>query len=241
MIAWRLPGTAFPDVAGALATPNGLLAASETISTEDLLAAYPQGIFPWYSVGDPVLWWSPDPRMVLRTDEFRVSRSLHKTLRAVMADPAWDLRLDHDFAAVMRACAQPRNGQDGTWITEEIIAAYVGLAARDMAHSIEVWKDGALVGGAYGVAMGRMFFGESMFARVTDASKIALAALVALLSHERVPVIDCQQKTAHLASLGAREMPRADFCVHVAQAAAQTPVDWRIYRNTPLNRLLEKY
>jgi leucyl/phenylalanyl-tRNA--protein transferase len=241
MIAWLLPGRPFPDVAGALDTPNGLLAASETLSTADLVAAYPRGIFPWYSDGDPVLWWCPDPRMVLRTADLRVSRSLRKTLRAVLADPGWELRLDHDFAAVMRACAQPRDDQDGTWISAEIIAAYSGLAARDMAHSLEVWKDGALVGGAYGVAMGRMFFGESMFARVTDASKIALAGLVALLSQEQVPVIDCQQKTAHLASLGAREMPRSEFCAHVAQAASLAPIDWRSYRNTPLNRLLEKY
>jgi len=241
MIAWLQPGAPFPDVSGALDTPNGLLAASDTVSTGDLVAAYPRGIFPWYSDGDPVLWWCPDPRMVLRTAQFRVSHSLRKKLRGVRGDPAWELRLDHDFGAVMRACAQPRDGQAGTWISEEIIAAYGGLAALDMAHSMEVWKDGLLVGGAYGVAMGRMFFGESMFARVTDASKIALAALVALLSQEQVPVIDCQQRTAHLASLGACEMPRAAFCAHVAQAAALAPVDWRPYRNTALNRLLEKY
>jgi len=241
MIAWRQPGAPFPDVAEALDTPNGLLAASESVTTGDLLVAYPQGIFPWYSEGDPVLWWCPDPRMVLRTADFRVSRSLRKTLRTVRGDPAWELRLDHDFAAVVRACAQPRDGQDGTWISEEIIAAYCGLAALDMAHSAEVWKDGLLVGGAYGVAMGRMFFGESMFARVTDASKIALAGLVALLSQEQVPVIDCQQRTSHLASLGGREMPRRAFCAHVAQAATLAPVNWRPYRNTPLNSLLEKY
>jgi leucyl/phenylalanyl-tRNA--protein transferase len=241
MIAWLEPGTPFPDVSSALETPNGLLAASESVTTEDLLAAYPKGIFPWYSEGDPVLWWSPDPRMVLPTAEFRVSRSLRKTLRAVARDPSWELTLDRDFTGVMRACAAPRDGQAGTWISEEIIAAYGGLAQRDLAHCVEVWHDGALVGGAYGVAMGRMFFGESMFSRVTDASKIALSALVALLSQEQVPVIDCQQRTAHLASLGAREMRRSAFCAHVAQAAAQQPVDWRAYRDTPLNRLLEKY
>ena len=241
MIAWLQPGEPFPDVRVALDMPNGLLAASASVSTGDLVAAYPRGIFPWYSEGDPVLWWSPDPRMVLHTAELRVSRSLRKVLRAVAADPAWELHLDRDFAAVMRACAAPRAGQEGTWISEEIIAAYVGLAARDMAHSLEVWHEGALVGGAYGVSMGRMFYGESMFSRVTDASKIALAGLVALLSQEQVPVIDCQQRTAHLASLGAREMPRAQFCAHVAKAAALTPVDWRPYRNAPLNRLLEKY
>ena len=241
MIAWLEPGAPFPDVARALKTPNGLLAASEAVTTEDLVAAYPKGIYPWYSEGDPVLWWCPDPRMVLPTAELRVSRSLRKTLRALARDPAWELRLDGDFTAVMRACAAPRDGQEGTWISEEIIAAYGGLARRDLAHSMEVWKDGLLVGGAYGVAMGRMFFGESMFSRVTDASKIALAALVALLSQEQVPVIDCQQRTPHLASLGAREMQRSAFCAHVAQATALQPVDWRAYRDTPLNRLLEKY
>jgi leucyl/phenylalanyl-tRNA--protein transferase len=241
MIAWLEPGAPFPDVARALKTPNGLLAASEAVTTEDLVAAYPKGIFPWYSEGDPVLWWCPDPRMVLPTAELRVSRSLRKTLRALTRDPAWELRLDVDFTAVMRACAAPRDGQEGTWISEEIIAAYGGLARRDLAHSMEVWKDGILVGGAYGVAMGRMFFGESMFSRVTDASKIALATLVALLSQEQVPVIDCQQRTPHLASLGAREMQRSAFCAHVAQATALQPVDWRAYRDAPLNRLLEKY
>jgi leucyl/phenylalanyl-tRNA--protein transferase len=241
MIAWLEPGAPFPDVAGALDTPNGLLAASDSVTTASLLAAYPRGIFPWYSEGDPVLWWCPDPRMVLPTAEFRVSRSLRKRLAAVARDPSWEIRLDHDFTAVMRACAAPRPGQDGTWISEEVIAAYSGLAALDHAHSVEVRKDGELVGGAYGVSLGRMFFGESMFSRRTDASKVALAALVALLSQEQVPVIDCQQRTAHLASLGAREMPRGAFCAHVARAAALEPVDWRAYRDTPLNRLLEKY
>jgi leucyl/phenylalanyl-tRNA--protein transferase len=241
MIAWLEPGAPFPDVAGAMESPNGLLAASEDITTAHLLAAYPRGIFPWYSEGDPVLWWSPDPRMVLHTAELRVSRSLRKRLAAVARDPAWDIRLDSDFTAVMRACAAPRAGQEGTWISEEIITAYAGLAARDQAHSLEVWHDGALVGGAYGVSLGRMFFGESMFSRQTDASKVALSALVALLSQEQVPVIDCQQRTQHLASLGAREMPRRAFCAHVAQAAALEPIDWRAYRDKPLNRLLEKY
>jgi leucyl/phenylalanyl-tRNA--protein transferase len=241
MIAWLEPGAPFPDVAGAMDAPNGLLAASETVTTASLLAAYPRGIFPWYSEGDPVLWWCPDPRMVLPTAEFRVARSLRKRLAAVARDPAWEIRLDSDFTAVMRACAEPRAGQEGTWISEEIIGAYGGLARQDMAHSIEVWHDGLLVGGAYGVALGRMFFGESMFSRRTDASKVALATLVALLSQEQVPVIDCQQRTPHLASLGAREMQRSAFCAHVAQAVALEPVDWRAYRDNPLNRLLEKY
>lgn len=239
MIAWREPGTPFPPVLSALEQPNGLLAASPRLTAKDLEAAYALGIFPWYSEGDPVLWWCPDPRMVLPTAEFRISHSLGKTLRSVAVDAECDLWLDRDFVAVMRSCAAPRTRQDGTWISEEVIAAYAELARRDLAHSIELWEGGRLAGAAYGVSLGRMFFGESMFSAVRDGSKIALATLVAILSREGVPVIDCQQRTPHLASLGAREIPRRDFCAHVAAAAAQAPVDWRAYRGTRLNRFLE--
>jgi leucyl/phenylalanyl-tRNA--protein transferase len=238
MIAWLEPGQPFPDVGSALASPNGLLAATAQVNARWLLAAYPRGIFPWYGEGDPVLWWCPDPRMVLPTAQFRVTRSLRKTLRAVVADPHRDLRLDSDFEAVMRACAAPREGQEGTWISEEIIAAYAALARRDQAHSIELWEDGRLVGGAYGVSLGRMFFGESMFSAARDASKIALATLVALLQHEGVPMIDCQQRTAHLASLGAREIGRREFCAHVARYVQDPAPDWQAYRGMRLNRLL---
>jgi len=241
MIAWLEPGIPFPDVEAALAAPNGLLAASDTVTTEQLLQAYARGIFPWYSEGDPVFWWCPQPRLVLHTDRLRVSRSLRKTLHAVRVDPRCELRIDVDFEAVMRACAAPRAGQAGTWISEEIIAAYVGLARRGQAHSMEFWRDGRLAGGAYGVSLGRMFFGESMFSRERDTSKIALAALVALLWRERVPVIDCQQRTAHLISLGAEEMPRGAFCAHVAQSVTRDPVDWAVYRDQRLNGLLESY
>lgn len=241
MIAWLEAGAPFPAPGAALDFPNGLLAASAAVDTDLLLQAYPRGIFPWYAEGDPVLWWCPDPRLVLHTAELRVSRSLRKTLRAVARSDAWELRLDRDFEAVMRACAAPRRGQEGTWISEDIVAAYGGLARRDLAHSVEVLHQGRLVGGLYGVSLGRMFFGESMFSQARDASKIALAALVALLSQEQVPVIDCQQRTAHLVSLGAREVARRDFCAHVALAATLDPVCWDVYRAAPLNRLLEKY
>jgi len=239
MIGWLEPGTPFPDVESALEFPNGLLAASEHVDERWLLAAYPKGIFPWFAEGDPVLWWCPDPRMVLFTDELRISRSLGKTLRAAAADPARSLRLDEDFEGVMRACAAPRKDEPGTWISEEMIAAYAGLARRDLAHSIELWEDGRLAGGAYGVSLGRMFFGESMFSAARDASKICLAALVQILRHEGVPVIDCQQKTAHLASLGAREIGRREFSAHLARVVGQPPVDWRKYRGVRLNSLLE--
>jgi leucyl/phenylalanyl-tRNA--protein transferase len=241
MIAWLEPGAPFPDVDTALDRPNGLLAASEHLSAAQLRAAYPLGIFPWYSEGDPVLWWCPDPRMVLFTEEFRVSRSLRKTLRAVASDTGRELCLDHDFEAVMRACAAPRAGQDGTWISPEVVAAYGDLARAGLAHSVELRRGGELVGGLYGVSLGRMFFGESMFSRAPDASKIALAGLVALLRQEQVPVIDCQQRTAHLASLGAREITRREFCERLRQSVDRDPVDWSAYRGVRLNRLLETY
>ena len=241
MIPWLEPGAPFPPVSRALDRPNGLLAASVSLSPEQLIAAYRLGIFPWYSEGDPVLWWCPNPRMVLLTAQFHVSRSLRKTLRAVARDPARELRFDYDFAAVMRCCAAPRHGQDGTWISEEIVGAYCELAKRDLAHSVELWHQDRLVGGLYGVSLGRMFYGESMFSRVRDGSKIVLATLVAILSQEQVPVIDCQQRTLHLASLGAREVPRRDFCEHVARLVAQPPINWSVYRGVRLNRFLEKY
>lgn len=241
MIDWLHPGDPFPPVAAALAHPNGLLAASGELSVDRLIDAYRRGIFPWYAEGEPVLWWCPDPRMVLFTDEFKVARSLRKKLRAVARSDALRLTCDAAFEAVMRACAAPRAGQDGTWITEAMVRAYVALHRRDLAHSIEVWRGGELVAGLYGVALGRMFYGESMFTRATDASKIALAALVQLLRNEQVPVIDCQQNTGHLASLGAREIRRADFCAHVAAATRRTPIDWSNYRAETLNLLLGSY
>jgi len=208
MIPWLPPEPVFPPLETALAEPNGLLAAGGDLSPHRLLAAYSRGIFPWYSKGEPILWWSPDPRMVLFPDEIRISRSLARTLR----NKPYEARLDTAFSEVMAACAiAPREGQAGTWITREMRAAYERLHALGFAHSVETWIDGKLAGGLYGVAIGRAFFGESMFAHVTDASKIALAHLGAQLRRLGFGIIDCQMETAHLASLGARPIPRAEF------------------------------
>lgn len=238
MIPWLEANAPFPAVDAALDEPSGLLAASERLSAARLVAAYRLGIFPWYGSGEPVLWWCPEPRMVLCTKEFHVSRSLRKVLRATAASSSREVRVDQDFEGVMRACAAPRPGQDGTWIDEAIIAAYGELARDGLAHSIEVRDEGRLVGGLYGVCLGRMFYGESMFSRAANTSKIALAGLVAILSREGVPVIDCQQRTRHLASLGGRTMTRRSFCAHVAVASSLAPVDWSRYRGTRLNDLL---
>lgn len=240
MIPWLARGQPFPPVDAALAEPNGLLAASRGLSVQRLLDAYRHGIFPWYSEGEPVLWWSPDPRMVLFTDEFRVSRTFGKTLRRTARSSRIELRANSAFEDVMRACAEPRERDGGTWISEEMIAAYTALHRIGAAVSVETWLDGALVGGLYGIALGRMFYGESMFARVTDASKVALATLVRLLLCEKVRVIDCQQNTRHLASLGAREIRRADFLAHLETAAGGASIDWRAYTNRRLNDLLNE-
>ena len=238
MIPWLAPGQPFPPVSAALHNPNGLLAASAELTAERLLAAYPQGIFPWYSEEEPVLWWSPDPRMVLFTDELRVSRSFAKTLRKAAHDTSIELRFDADFDAVIQACAEPRGDDAGTWITDGVADAYMELHRRGLAHSIETWVGGRLAGGLYGVALGRMFYGESMFSRVPDASKIALAVLVRVMRSERVRVIDCQQNTRHLASLGAREISRREFVAHVNTSVRAAPINWAEYTGRPLNALL---
>jgi len=228
MIPWLETDTPFPDVSEALTDDApGLLAAGADLSPQRLLAAYRRGIFPWFSEGQPILWWSTDPRMVLMTDDFRVSDSLKKTLRKVARDARSDVRFDSAFEQVMRACAAPRRDGPGTWISEDIIAGYTGLHALGYAHSAELWRDGELVGGAYGVCIGRMFYGESMFARVTDGSKIALAHLVRFLRAHGVAMIDCQQQTGHLASLGAAPITRDAFLAHVRHAIAQPAIaDW---------------
>ena len=213
MIPWLSAGDSFPPLDTALDDPNGLLAASEGLSWQRLLAAYSHGIFPWYSAGQPVLWWSPDPRMVLFTDEFKLSRSLRKTV----ASGRFELRVDSAFDDVMQGCASPREGQDGTWITSAVRRGYGDLFERGFAHSVESWRDGELVGGLYGVAIGRMFFGESMFALEADASKVALAHLVRQLRQWQFPMIDCQQQTAHLASLGARPIARVEFAASLSR------------------------
>ncbi|MBK7262124.1 MAG: leucyl/phenylalanyl-tRNA--protein transferase [Rubrivivax sp.] len=190
----------------------GLVAAGGQVTPERLEEAYRKGIFPWYSAGQPVLWWSPDPRMVLPVADFKLSRSLRKTLRRFVQTPGNELRVDSAFDRVIRACADaPRDGQDGTWIGPAMLDAYIEWHARGRVHSVETWVDGELVGGLYGIAIGRMFFGESMFSHATDASKIALAGLICLCREHGLPLIDCQQNTRHLASFGAREISRADF------------------------------
>lgn len=201
------PDIAFPDVELALRDPDGLLALGGDLSLPRLLAAYRSGIFPWYGPRQPILWWSPDPRLVLYPAALHVSRSLAKTLRS----DRFRVTLDHDFAAVIRACAAPRPGQAGTWITPEMQAAYTALHAAGFAHSVECWLDGRLAGGLYGVALGRIFFGESMFARASDASKVAFVHLVRELERRDFRLIDCQVHTAHLASLGAAPLPRREF------------------------------
>jgi len=241
MIPWLAPGDPFPPVERSLAHPDGLLAASRHIDADTLLLAYAQGIFPWYAERDPVLWWSPDPRMVLFTDEFVARRSLVRRIRAGLNADRFEVRVDADFAATMRDCAAPRPGQDGTWITPAMRDAYGELHRRGLAHSVEVVAGGRRIGGLYGVAIGRMFFGESMFSVEPDASKIALAALVQLLRLEKVPMLDCQQETSHLASLGARAIARADFCSRVAAAARQTPINWLRYRGDGVSNLLRAY
>jgi leucyl/phenylalanyl-tRNA--protein transferase len=243
MIPWLSPGEPFPPVTAAMKRPNGLLAASlpSDLTAERLVQAYRAGIFPWYSQGEPALWWSPDPRMVLFVDEFHVSRSMRRQLREVAADLDLDLRADSAFETVMRACAAPRPGQDGTWITEPIVAGYCALARNGLAHCLELWRGRQLLGGIYGVCLGRMFFGESMFSRCPNGSKIALTTLVALLRREGVAMIDCQQSTAHLASLGAREIARMQFTGRVAEAVQRAPIDWSTYRGIRLNSLLSDH
>ncbi|RZI41156.1 leucyl/phenylalanyl-tRNA--protein transferase [Herbaspirillum sp. HC18] len=235
MIPWLDTGVPFPDVSTALTEMDGapgLLAAGGDLSPKRLLDAYRRGIFPWFSEGQPILWWSTDPRMVLFTERFSLSHSLKKTLKKVQksttTDHRWNIRFDSAFEQVMRACAAPRKDGAGTWISEDIIRGYCGLHRQGYAHSSEVWLDGRLVGGAYGVCIGRMFYGESMFARVTDASKIALAYLVHFLRQQGVVLIDCQQETSHLASLGASPIPRTEFIAHLRIATQQPAIEsWR--------------
>ena len=232
MIPWlRGPQDPLPDTRRALGPDSdapGLLAAGGELTPQRLAEAYAKGVFPWYSEGQPVLWWSPDPRMVLLTDEFRLKRSLRKTIGKFIRTSGCEIRIDHDFRRVITACARtPRDGQDGTWIVPEMVEAYVAWHGLGTVHSFETWVGGELAGGLYGVSLGRMFFGESMFSHRTDASKIALAALVALCREHGIEMIDCQQVTAHLASLGARPLPRAQFLAHLELAVAQpAPRDW---------------
>ena len=231
MIAWLEPDEPLPDTALALG-PNsdapGLLAAGHDLSPRRLTEAYRRGIFPWFSAGQPVLWWTTDPRMVLPVAQFKLSKSLAKTLRRFVRDPACEVRIDSAFAQVIEACARtPRGGQAGTWIVPPMVAAYSAWHRSGRVHSFETWVDARLAGGLYGVAIGRMFFGESMFAWASDASKIALAALVAFCRTHGITLIDCQQNTAHLATLGAHELPRGAFEQHLRSVSDQPDIaDW---------------
>lgn len=207
MIPWLAAEDAFPDVGQALRQPNGLLAAGAGLDRWRLLDAYCRGIFPWFSGEDPILWWSPDPRTVLFTDEFIISRSLRKIQRRGQ----FEIRVDCAFERVIDECSAPRAGQNGTWITARMKHAYCELHDHGHAHSVECWREGILVGGLYGLAIGRMFFGESMFTRETGASKAALGALVQQLARWQFPLIDCQMETTHLASLGARPIRRTEY------------------------------
>ncbi|UVE16075.1 leucyl/phenylalanyl-tRNA--protein transferase [Pseudomonas sp. LS44] len=213
----------FPPLEKALHEPNGLLAAGGDLSAERLIQAYRHGCFPWYQDGQPLLWWSPDPRTVLFPDELHVSRSLSKFMRQGQLK----VTFDQDFAAVIRACSAPRDYANGTWITLPMQSAYLELHARGIAHSVEVWRGDELVGGLYGLAMGQLFFGESMFSRIDNASKVGFVTLVEQLQEWGFALIDCQMPTQHLHSLGARAIPRAQFADYLARHLDQdTAADW---------------
>ncbi len=206
----------FPSPERALGDPQGLLAVGGSLSPARLLSAYRQGIFPWYAAGQPILWWSPDPRMVLYPERIKISRSLRKTLRKNI----FRVTMDTSFEEVITRCAEPRSGETGTWLTPEMMAAYCRLSRLGYAHSVEVWRDASVVGGLYGVAIGRVFYGESMFSRTRDASKIALVALARQLQRWKFAVIDCQMHTAHLSSMGADTLCRSAFLKLVRQFCA---------------------
>ncbi len=226
-IAANRYGARLPPLDMALDEPNGLLAAHGDLSPPTLLAAYRAGVFPWYSAGQPILWWSPDPRAVLYPARFHVSRSLARTLRR----GHFCVTADREFAAVMRACAMPRHADDGTWITDDMFAAYTALHALGHAHSFECWHGDKLAGGLYGVAIGRVFYGESMFSRMSDASKVALAAACRWLANWGYALFDCQVASGHLGTLGAVVLPRAQFAAALSTLCAQEPSEsaWRVF------------
>ena len=219
----RDPPEALPPTRYALREPNGLLAVGGSLSPEWILHAYRRGVFPWFSEGQPILWWTPDPRAVLFPGEFRRSRSLGKSIR----NAGFEVRLDTAFAEVVAACAAPRRREPGTWITAEMHRSYVELHERGLAHSIEAWREGELVGGLYGVAIGKVFFGESMFSRARDASKVALSSLVDECDRRGIRLIDCQMATDHLSSLGSRSIPRRDFERLLASLCRDAADLWR--------------
>jgi leucyl/phenylalanyl-tRNA--protein transferase len=231
MLTWIDETTPLPPARLAMGPDDdapGLVAVGGRVTPVRLEEAYRKGIFPWYSAGQPVLWWSPDPRMVLPVAEFRLSHSLRKVIRRFARTQGCEIRIDSAFAQVMAHCANtPRDGQDGTWIVPAMQDAYLAWHRLGRVHSVETWIDGQLVGGLYGVSIGRMFFGESMFSHRCDASKISLAALVCLCRAHGVPWIDCQQNTGHLASLGAHEVPRIAFEAHLGRTLGAADIeDW---------------
>lgn len=230
-LPWLAPGAPFPSPASAWGESDpapGLLAGGGALDVDSLVRAYSQGIFPWFSDGQPILWWSPDPRMVLHVAEFKLHRSFRKTLQQVQLDSRFEIRIDSAFNQVIRACAtQPRPGQPGTWIVPEMVQAYEALHHAGFAHSVEVWEQGQLIGGLYCVALGKAVFGESMFSRAPDSSKIALAVLICFCRRHGIELIDCQQNTRHLASLGAREISRAIFTDQVARSAVVAAPRWQ--------------
>lgn len=213
------PNQAFPAIETALTDPDGLLAAGGCLSPQRLVNAYQQGIFPWFNEDDPILWWSPNPRLVLYPETLKVSRSLKKTIR----QQKFTLSYNHAFAQVMQHCASARNKQANTWITEEMFHAYHQLHQQGIAHSFEAWFDGELVGGLYGIAIGQVFFGESMFQTKTDASKVAFCHLIQQLIEWNYQLIDCQVHSEHLCSLGAKEINRADFLQQLQQHCLNKP------------------
>ena len=226
MLTWlQRDSLAFPPLDRALREPNGLLAAGGDLRAERLIAAYRHGCFPWFSEGQPVLWWSPDPRTVLFPEEFHLSRSLARLMR----QQRFRVTFDQDFAAVIEGCAGPRDNADGTWITDSMRAAYLELHQRGLAHSVEVWQGDALVGGLYGLAMGRLFFGESMFSRADNASKVGFATLVGKLKEWGFALIDCQMPTRHLHSFGARPIARQAFADYLQRYLDQpSTADWHV-------------
>lgn len=230
-VPWLEPGQPFPPVDSAWGPSDpapGLLAAGGVLDVPTLVAAYSQGIFPWYSSGQPILWWSTDPRMILEPCRFRLHRSLRKEIQSLLRQERLQIRVDHDFSSVIRRCAHtPRDGQQGTWILPSMIEAYIRLHRSGLAHSVETSIDGELVGGLYCVGLGGMVFGESMFSHRSNASKIALAALVALCRASGVSMIDCQQETRHLASMGAAPVPRSAFVQRLKRSLQQQAPSWR--------------
>ncbi|MFP4081114.1 MAG: leucyl/phenylalanyl-tRNA--protein transferase [Ectothiorhodospira sp.] len=234
-LTWLHPGRTdepFPPVEQALREPNGLLAAGGDLSLPRLLNAYRHGIFPWYEAGQPILWWSPDPRTVLYPNRVRVTRSLRKTLR----NAGFRVTFDQAFSDVIKGCAGPRHGVHGTWITYGMQQAFVQMHRTGYAHSVEVWRDGALVGGLYGVSLGRVFFGESMFSRERDASKVALVTLCRHLEHWGYPLVDCQTPSDHILSMGAESIARTRFSARLDQLCAVPgrPAPWAVDATLPI-------